>query len=96
MPEDRITKRQFIAMVARQAKVPVKVAEAVYEAIIELLLSNVRVGRSITLSGFGRFYGQKHKGHSVQFGSEQSEIKDYSVLKFSATRAVNKSLTSVE
>lgn len=93
--DDRVSKREFIAEVARVAGVPVKTATAVYEAIVASLLDNVRRGVTVTLTGFGRFYGQKHKGHCVQFADGGKDvIDDYTVLKFSATRSVNKSLDS--
>lgn len=91
--DERISKSDFISEVAKRAGVPVKVVSQVYEAIVSELLENVRRGVSVTLTGFGRFYGQEHKGHRVQFARGGStHIEDYTVLKFSATRAVNKSL----
>ena len=41
---------------------------------------------------FGKFYPQTHKGHRVQFAKQDgdAEVNDYTVLKFSATREVNR------
>jgi DNA-binding protein HU-beta len=91
--EQRISKREFIAEVSHASGVPAKVVAEVYDAMIERLLANVRKGIPVTLTGFGKFYAQRHRGHRVQFADGGGkQIGDYSVLKFSATRAVNKSL----
>lgn len=94
--ESRVSKREFISEVAQSSGQPVRVVTEVYDAMIERLLANVREGTPVTLTGFGKFYAQRHKGHRVQFANGGSkEIGDYSVLKFSATRTVNKSLGSL-
>lgn len=41
----------------------------------------------MNLTGFGRFYWQRHIGHTVQFGGRAKP--DYTVLMFSATRLTN-------
>lgn len=95
--ELRISKREFIAEVAQASGLPVKVVSEVYDAMVERLVDNVRQGIPVTLTGFGRFYAQRHKGHRVQFANGGGKvIGDYSVLKFSATRAINKSLGSLK
>jgi DNA-binding protein HU-beta len=90
--EGRVSKREYVSRVARRAGVPVRVASAVYEAAIEELLSIIADGDRLTLSGFGKFYPQEHKGHRVRFANDNGmeEIENYAVLKFSATRAINK------
>ncbi len=93
----RVSKREFIAEVSHASGVPAKVVTEVYDAAIEVLLGNVRRGNSVTLTGFGKFYAQRHRGHRVQFANGGGKtIGDYSVLKFSATRATNKSLGSLK
>lgn len=88
----RVSKREFTARFARRAGVPVRVATQVYDAMIDELLEIVGMGDTVTLTGFGKFYPQKHKGHAVRFADDQPEVEDYAVLKFSATRAVNRSV----
>jgi DNA-binding protein HU-beta len=92
--QGRVSKREYVSRVARRAGVPVRVASAVYEAAIEELLSIVGSGDGLTLTGFGKFYPQEHKGHRVRFADNngKSEIENYAVLKFSATRAVNRNV----
>jgi DNA-binding protein HU-beta len=96
--QGRVSKREFTARFARRAGVPVRVASAVYEAMIEELLDIVASGDKVTLTGFGKFYPQMHKGHSVQkfpgaASEHEEQVDDYAVLKFSATREVNKRVT---
>lgn len=87
---ERIDKRTFIRMMAKEADVPLYVAAQTYEAFVKVLLDSVRAGNTVNLTGFGKFYWQRHGGHQVQFGAGQ--MHDYTVLKFSATRATNQFL----
>lgn len=92
----RVSKRTFLSKVAARAGVPVAVVHQVYRAMVAELLEIARRGDSLMLTGFGRFYPHRHHGHRVQFATEDDgeprRIDDYTVLKFSATRDVNKSL----
>ena len=88
---DRVMKADFLDAVARRAGVPLRGVETVYEAFVAELLEMARSGRRVLLTGFGDFYPQIHKGHSVQFAS-RGRIGPYPVLKFSARREVNRSL----
>jgi nucleoid DNA-binding protein len=88
----RISKREFISRVAERSGWPIKTVSSVYEGILDELLDAVSHGETVGLTGFGRFYRQTHRGHKVHFG--QSEVDDYSVLKFSASRIVNRKLES--
>lgn len=91
--QNRVSKKKFISAVAKRSGYPVRVVTLVYDAAIAELLDVVKRGDQLMLTGFGRFYGQKHKGHRVQFADDgQKRIDDYSVLKFSATRDVNRQL----
>ncbi|MCC3283222.1 HU family DNA-binding protein [Arthrobacter caoxuetaonis] len=99
----RVNKREYVVRVARRAGVPIRVATDVYEAVIEEILDIVENGDRLTLTGFGKFYPQKHKGHRVQRINEEGKLEgtedpetvdDYAVLKFSATRAVNRKIGS--
>lgn len=96
----RVSKREFVQRFARRGNLPLPIAQQAYDAMIEELLDLVGQGNRVTLTGFGRFYPQEHKGHRVRFseGGEDGsdEIGDYTVLKFSATRAVNRSIDGGE
>lgn len=92
--QGRVSKREFVQRVARRGNLPLRVTQQAYDALIEELIDLVSKGNKVTLTGFGKFYPQEHKGHRVRFGDGDgsSEIDDYTVLKFSATRAVNRSV----
>ncbi|WP_439593529.1 HU family DNA-binding protein [Microbacterium sp.] len=94
----RVSKREFVQRVARRGSLPLPVTQQVYDAIIEELIELVSKGNKVTLTGFGKFYPQEHKGHRVRFADVDgpSQIDDYTVLKFSATRAVNRSVQVLE
>lgn len=63
-----------------------------YEAMIEEVKDIVRVGDRLSLTGFGSFYSQLHRGHPVQFGGKQKNVQDYQVFKFSASNVLNREL----
>lgn len=92
----RVTKRAFLLRVARRSGEDSGTVKRVYAAMVEELLSIVRRGDFLMLTGFGKFYPQPHHGHRVQFAKNRDGsphvIEDYTVLKFSATRNVNRSL----
>ncbi|UJW28856.1 HU family DNA-binding protein [Saccharothrix sp. AJ9571] len=90
----RISKREFISRVATRSKLPIRVVNDVYEALFGELTSAISDGEKVVLTGFGRFYLQAHKGHKVRFGGKA--VNDYSVLKFSASRNLNRRLESTE
>lgn len=91
--QQRISKRAFLAHVAGRSQIPAKTVNRVYDTILDELMDIMRRGDQLMLTGFGKFYPQAHKGHRVQFADGGSEaIDDYFVLKFSATRSVNKAL----
>jgi nucleoid DNA-binding protein len=89
----RVSKRSFLAQVSASSNIPQKVVNRVYDTIVDELLETMRRGDALMLTGFGKFHPQAHKGHRVQFADHGAKpIDDYFVLKFSATRSVNKSL----
>lgn len=90
---EKVSRREFTARFARRAGVPLATANKVYAAMIEELVELTGKGNSVTLTGFGRFYPQLHKGHSVQFSDGSGgQVEPYAVLKFSATRETNKEM----
>lgn len=86
----RISKREFISRVASRSDQSIKLVGEVYEALLKELTEAVQRGDVVVLTGFGRFYRQAHKGHKVRFGKK--DVDDYSVLKFSASRSINRRL----
>jgi DNA-binding protein HU-beta len=91
--QNRVSKREFLSQVSATSDIPLRTVNRVYDTILDELLETMRRGDALMLTGFGKFYPQAHKGHRVQFADDgDNAIDDYFVLKFSATRAVNKSL----
>lgn len=88
--QPRVSKRDFISRVSTRTGLPIRLVSTVYEGLLDELRDLVRSRRTVVLTGFGRFYLQEHKGHKVRFG--KSAVKDYSVLKFSASRSMNREL----
>lgn len=86
--QERVSKREFISRVAARSGRPIKTVSLIYEALFDELTESVSGGESVVLTGIGRFYRQDHKGHKVRFGKE--DVDDYSVLKFSASRSINR------
>ncbi|MFD3800993.1 HU family DNA-binding protein [Kocuria palustris] len=88
--QPRVSKRDFISRVAARTELPIRLVSTVYEGLLDELRDLVRARSTVVLTGFGRFYLQEHKGHKVRFG--KSAVNDYSVLKFSASRSMNREL----
>lgn len=86
----RISKRDFISRVAARSGYPIRLVAEIYEVLLTELMESANRGETVVLTGFGRFYRQDHKGHKVRFG--ESQIDDYAVLKFSASRGINRRL----
>jgi DNA-binding protein HU-beta len=101
LEQGRVGKREFVQRAARRGGIPLRTMQQAYDAMIDELLDLVGSGNRVTLTGFGRFYPQAHKGHTVQTNISKDpgapggskKVDDYFVLKFSATRDVNKSMT---
>ena len=83
----RVSKRAFVRAVAARAGLPIKDADAFCDAYLACVLDYARANVQVTLTGFGKFYWQRHGGHKVQFGGGAKQ--DYLVLKFSASDATN-------
>lgn len=100
-PESRISRTEFVQRAARRAKLPVRTMQAAYDALTEEIIDLVKAKNRVTLTGFGRFYQQPHKGHLAQAspgekGSSTTRVPDYVVLKFSATRDANRRLSMTD
>ena len=63
---ERTHKRILIRATARRAGVTIRAAERVYNALLLEIVNRALNGSPVNLTGFGRFYVQKHTGHFVQ------------------------------
>ena len=67
----------------------------VCDAMLAEIEHIVGSGGRLSLTGFGSFYAQMHKGHPVQFGGTVKKVHDYPVFKFSASNVLNKKLRTI-
>ena len=89
MAKNTISKKHFLAAVARDNGMSVENITKAWDAIVNGLHDQLAAGNTVSLTGFGSFYLQKHKGHPVQFESH-AVIQDYIVMKFSTSDVLNK------
>ena len=91
---DRMTKTKLMRAVSKRTGIDIATVRAVYTALVDEIITTTRSGRSVMLTGFGRFYRLHKAGHAVQFTkSGTGEVAGYDVLKFSASSTLNRSLT---
>ena len=89
---DRMTKTKLMRAVSKRTGIDSATVRAVYAAIVDEIITTTRSGRSVMLTGFGRFYRLHKAGHTVQF-TKSGVVPGYDVLKFSASSTLNRSLT---
>ena len=93
--DTRMTKTKLIQAVSKRTGIDSATVRAVYAAIVDEITTTTRSGRSVMLTGFGRFYRLHKAGHTVQFTkSGTGTVPGYDVLKFSASSRLNRSLTT--
>ena len=92
MGKDKINKSELLAYIAKQNGITHKQARSVFDSIIDYIRENICEGKDVSLTGFGTFSLQKHKGHPVQFASDTNAVKDYVVVKFTASDALMTSI----
>lgn len=91
---DRMTKTKLMRAVSKRTGIDIATVRAVYTALVDEIITTTRSGRSVMLTGFGRFYRLHKAGHTVQFTkSGTGVVPGYNVLKFSASSTLNRSLT---
>ena len=90
--KNKVTRKMLLQQVARKSGYDINTVSKVYTAIVDSIVDSVQDDSYISLTGFGNFYLQYHKGHPVQFESSDSTVRDYKLLKFSASDALNRRL----
>lgn len=86
----KMNKRQFLRRLATDNNMTVAAATDAYEAVVGTIQNIVSEGKVLSLTKFGNFFIQKHKGHPVKFDDTTEAVEDYVVFKFSASDALNK------
>lgn len=81
----KVNKNEFLEVIAAKNDMEVKDVKTIYDAIVDEIKAIVCNGQDLSLTGFGTFSLKKHKGHPVQFEAESDKVKDYVVLKFTAS-----------
>lgn len=89
---EKVTRKMLLQEISARSGVDIGTVTTVFGEFVDCLVDNVRKGKNVSITGFGNFYMQKHKGHPVQFESRSTQVKDYNLLKFSASDALNSRL----
>lgn len=72
----------------------INLVHQVLSTVIDTIVSDVKDGKRVSLTGFGSFYSQMHRGHPVQFGTKTERVPDYPVFKFAVSNVLNKEFRS--
>ena len=94
--KQKINKELFIAAIAERTGMTIASVTSVFEAYQNEIIERVSNNEEISITGFGRFYVQRHKGHPVQFSTATEKVHDYVVFKFSASNVLNSKLREID
>lgn len=72
-------------MVAKANNMPVSEVRVIYDSMIDTAKNILCNKQDLSLTGFGTFSLQTHKGHPVQFKEGTRKVDDYVVLKFAVS-----------
>lgn len=97
----KVNKEQLIVRIAndlREEKIfcglseraRINLVHRVVDTMLDTIISDVKDGKRVSLTGFGSFYSQIHRGHPVQFGVKTDRVPDYRVFKFAVSNVLNK------
>ena len=97
----KVNKEQLIVRVAEELRdhksmrdlserARINLVHQVLDTTIDAIISDVKEGKRVSLTGFGSFYSQIHRGHPVQFGTKTERVPDYPVFKFAVSNVLNK------
>ena len=81
----KINKNEFLENIAAKHNISVADARSAYDLIVDEIRCVICSGSDLSVTGFGTFSLQKHKGHPVQFKSKRGTVDDYVVLKFAVS-----------
>lgn len=94
--KQKINKELFIAAIAERTGMTISCVTSVFEAYQNEIIERVSNNEEVSITGFGRFYVQRHKGHPVQFSTSTEKVHDYVVFKFSASNVLNSKLREID
>lgn len=90
-----MNKAGLIERLAAEAAVTRKEAENVLEALVKIIISELKAGNEITLTGFGTFIPKKRHargGVNPQNPSERIQIPEVTVAKFKTGKTLKDAL----
>lgn len=90
--EKKMNRRGLVAYMAAKNNISEDDAQSAYRMTMDAIRDVVAGGVKLSLSGFGVFYLQTHRGHPVRFQSRGSGSRtdNYLVFKFSASNTLNR------
>jgi DNA-binding protein HU-beta len=80
-----MNKPQLIDRLASEADLTKKQAESVLDSLVSIIISELKAGNEVTLTGFGTFSAKKRHaraGVNPQKPSERIQIPEVTVAKF--------------
>ncbi len=86
-----MNKSDFIERLAAELEVSKKEAEHIYKTFLGIIISELKAGNEVTLTGFGTFSSRvrrARKGVNPQNPSEEIRIPDVRVAKFKAGKTL--------
>lgn len=90
-----MNKAELIDVIAAKAEVPKRQAELMLEGLLETIISTLKSGGEVTLTGFGTFSARKRTarlGVNPQKPGEKIQIPEVTVPKFKAGKALKDAL----
>ncbi len=90
-----MNKAQLIERLAKEAVVTKKQAEAMLEALVDIIISELKAGRQVRISGFGTFSARRRHargGVNPQNPSERIQIPEVVVAKFKTGKTLKDAL----
>jgi DNA-binding protein HU-beta len=90
-----MNKAQLIERLASEAVVTKKQSEAMLEALVEIIISELKEGREVRISGFGTFMAKRRHargGVNPQSPSERINIPEVVVAKFKTGKTLKDAL----
>ena len=94
--QKKVNREMLIASVAARTGMTQAAISTVFDAYQEEIIDRVTNNEEVSITGFGRFYIQRHKGHPVQFSNVSETVHDYVVFKFSASNVLNNKLRTLD
>lgn len=95
MKFDRLNRSELIEATAQETDLSVSKVKEVVDTFLRSIEIGLKNDKIITISGFGTFKVDMHKGHPIQFkGGQKEYIEDYLVLKFNVSKVFKDGLRS--